>query len=203
MRLKLLLFSLFVLASTTALVFAQTNRGGISGNVTDQSGAVIPSASVVIVNAGTNETRRLTTSDKGSFIVENLDPVTYRIEVSAPGFKKEWNDLVSSFGTLTGFRVIGTVPIGQRCRSVAELRFAGLRTPVDMVFTWATASGALVGSIPREETRPIVLPVGWRDASSAAAIDPFNPKISFALTLASGRLTALRAASGASRTIAP
>src|SRR5579864_5207239 len=84
MRLK----HLFLVALTASVVFAQTNRGGISGNVTDQSGAVVPSAAVVIINAGTNETRKLTTSEKGTFLVENLDPVTYRIEVSAPGFKK-------------------------------------------------------------------------------------------------------------------
>src|SRR5260370_13256307 len=79
---------LLAIALTATLVFGQTNRGGISGNVTDPSGDVVPSAAVVIINAGTNETRRLTTSDKGTFILENLDPVTYRIEVSAPGFKK-------------------------------------------------------------------------------------------------------------------
>jgi hypothetical protein len=77
-----------VIALPASLVFAQTNRGGISGNVLDPSGAAVPNAAVVIVNAGTNETRKLTTSDKGTFIVENLDPVTYRIEASAPGFKK-------------------------------------------------------------------------------------------------------------------
>jgi Carboxypeptidase regulatory-like domain len=80
------LFSVFLLIS--ALVMAQTNRGGISGNVTDQSGSLVPNAAVVIVNTGTNETRRLTTSTKGSFMLENLEPVAYRIEVTAPGFKK-------------------------------------------------------------------------------------------------------------------
>src|SRR5882724_5585020 len=79
---------LFVIALTAFLVVAQTNRGGISGTVRDQSGAVVPSATVVIINTGTNATRRLTTSDKGTFILENLEPVTYRIEVSAQGFKK-------------------------------------------------------------------------------------------------------------------
>ncbi len=86
MHLKILLRNFpFLLVG---LLVAQTNRGGISGNVTDASGGAVPSAAVVIVNAGTNETRRLKTSDQGSFIQENLDPVTYRIEVSAPGFKK-------------------------------------------------------------------------------------------------------------------
>src|SRR5712671_2473373 len=77
-----------LIALPASLLFAQTNRGGISGNVLDPSGAAVPNAAVVIINAGTNETRKLTTSDKGTFIMENLDPVTYRIEVSAPGFKK-------------------------------------------------------------------------------------------------------------------
>src|SRR5258708_256878 len=79
---------LFVIAFTAFLVVAQTNRGGISGPVRDQSGAAVPSATVVIINSGTNAPRRLTTSDKGTFILENLEPVTYRIEVSAQGFKK-------------------------------------------------------------------------------------------------------------------
>src|SRR5690242_10682258 len=72
----------------TAALFAQTNRGGISGTVTDQTGGVIPNARIVITNIGTNDVRRLTTSDKGTFILENLDPVTYRLEVTADGFKK-------------------------------------------------------------------------------------------------------------------
>ena len=77
-----------LLLALAASAIAQTNRGGISGNVTDSSGAGVPGASIVIVNSGTNETRRLHASDHGSFIQENLDPVTYRIEVSAPGFRK-------------------------------------------------------------------------------------------------------------------
>src|SRR5438270_8063646 len=79
---------LTVLVLTASVAIAQTNRGGISGNVTDQSGSLVPNASVVIINTGTNETRRLTTSTKGSFMLENLEPVAYRIEVTAPGFKK-------------------------------------------------------------------------------------------------------------------
>ena len=81
---RILLLAIALLVSA----LAQTNRGGVSGNVTDASGALVPGASITIINSGTNETRKLTASDRGSFIQENLDPVTYRIEVSAPGFKK-------------------------------------------------------------------------------------------------------------------
>ncbi len=67
---------------------AQTNRGGISGTVTDTSGAVVPGASVIITNLGTNETKRLTTSSAGTYAATDLDPVNYRVEVGAEGFQK-------------------------------------------------------------------------------------------------------------------
>jgi hypothetical protein len=67
---------------------AQTNRGGISGTVTDSSGAVVPNAEVTIVNVGTNETHHLKTGANGAFIEENLEPAQYRLTAEAPGFKK-------------------------------------------------------------------------------------------------------------------
>jgi hypothetical protein len=69
-------------------VFAQTNKGGISGTVFDQTGAVIPGAAVTITNVGTNESIRLTSSEDGSFSAPVLDPVFYRITVEIGGFKR-------------------------------------------------------------------------------------------------------------------
>lgn len=72
-----------------ACLTGQTNRGSISGTVTDPTGAVVVGASVTITNAGTNETRRLVTSDIGSYQAQDLEPVVYRVQVEAKGFKKE------------------------------------------------------------------------------------------------------------------
>jgi hypothetical protein len=69
-------------------IFGQTNKGGISGTVTDATGAVIPGATVTVVNTGTKETTTITTSDEGTFSIRSLDPVTYRITVEAANFKK-------------------------------------------------------------------------------------------------------------------
>lgn len=69
-------------------LLAQTNRGGISGTVSDKSGAVIPGASIVITNTGTNEVFRLKTSESGSYNQANLEPVVYTVEVEAQGFQK-------------------------------------------------------------------------------------------------------------------
>ena len=69
-------------------VFAQTNRGSITGTVTDNTGAIIPGAIVTITNIGTNQSQKLTTSSDGVYKVSSLEPVVYRITVEAPGFKK-------------------------------------------------------------------------------------------------------------------
>ncbi|MFL6546984.1 MAG: carboxypeptidase regulatory-like domain-containing protein, partial [Candidatus Udaeobacter sp.] len=80
--------SLLAVLFGVAPSFAQSNRGGIGGNVTDTSGGVVPNAAVTITNLGTGEVRHVNTGGKGDFIQENLDPTTYKIEVEAQGFKK-------------------------------------------------------------------------------------------------------------------
>ena len=69
-------------------LLAQTNKGRIAGTVFDKSGAVVAGATVTVVNAGTNESARFTTSGEGAFSAPQLDPVTYKISVEARGFKK-------------------------------------------------------------------------------------------------------------------
>src|SRR5579883_2172291 len=76
----------FLLSALCAL--PQTNRGGISGTVTDSTEAVVAGANVTITNSGTNEVRRLTTSQFGSYSAVDLEPVTYKVEIESAGFKK-------------------------------------------------------------------------------------------------------------------
>ncbi|MDQ3256735.1 MAG: carboxypeptidase regulatory-like domain-containing protein [Acidobacteriota bacterium] len=78
----------FIMLAWGVLVVAQSNLGGLSGTVTDQNGAVFPNAAVTIINVGTNRTITLTTSDEGVFRATLLEPVTYRVTVEAPGFKR-------------------------------------------------------------------------------------------------------------------
>lgn len=84
MKLRLFASSLFLIAALSA----QTNRGAISGTVTDKTGASVPNAAVTITSVGTNEVFRLKTSDAGSYSEQNLEPVVYTVEVQAQGFEK-------------------------------------------------------------------------------------------------------------------
>lgn len=77
----------FTLVCSVA-VWAQSNKGGISGTVFDQNGAVVPGATVIIIDLGTQKTTTLITSEAGSYSATSLEPVTYMIRVEATGFKK-------------------------------------------------------------------------------------------------------------------
>jgi len=64
---------LLVIVVLSALsVMAQTNRGGIVGTVMDQTQAVVPGASVTVINVGTNEVRKVTTTEHGTYAVTLL-----------------------------------------------------------------------------------------------------------------------------------
>jgi hypothetical protein len=65
---------------------AQLAGAGLSGQVLDQSGAVIVTASLVIRNNATGEVRTATTNAKGLYSAQSLQPGIYTITVSAPGF---------------------------------------------------------------------------------------------------------------------
>lgn len=81
---RLLLGTLLV--STLAL--AQSDRGTISGTVSDPGGALIPNASVVIVNQGTGIQMELKTTQTGAFSAPYLSAGLYDISVEVQGFRK-------------------------------------------------------------------------------------------------------------------
>lgn len=70
----------------SAFAFGQSTFGSFTGTVKDPTGAVIPGASVEVVNEGTGTTRQVITSSAGVFNVPNLDLGAYKVRVSAKGF---------------------------------------------------------------------------------------------------------------------
>ena len=80
------LFALLSLAVTPGL--AQIGTGGITGHVTDPSGALVVGASVSAVNVATGVRTSGTTNSAGIYELLSLIPGTYRVEASAPSFKK-------------------------------------------------------------------------------------------------------------------
>ena len=80
-----LLICVFLLPSAPVL-HAQT-LSGISGTVTDSSGAVVPAAQVTITNTETGVSRVARTSSEGGYRLTDLNPATYTVKVEKSGFK--------------------------------------------------------------------------------------------------------------------
>ncbi|HEY0760047.1 MAG TPA: TonB-dependent receptor [Acidisarcina sp.] len=85
--LSLLLF--VAVLATASLCSAQTFRGRINGNVTDQSGSVIPGAQVQALETATNNSLKTVTSSAGEFVFTEIPLGDYTITVSAAGFSSE------------------------------------------------------------------------------------------------------------------
>lgn len=83
-------FRLLCLVAVAALcvspLLAQQTLGGITGEVTDTSGSVIPNATVTILSEQTGLTRVVKTNETGDYLFANLPIGTYTITYAAEGF---------------------------------------------------------------------------------------------------------------------
>ncbi|HEY6766157.1 MAG TPA: TonB-dependent receptor [Candidatus Sulfotelmatobacter sp.] len=66
---------------------AQSTTGRILGTVTDQSGASVNGARVVVTDLARGTTRTITTDESGAYLAADLEPGTYKIHVESKGFK--------------------------------------------------------------------------------------------------------------------
>jgi Carboxypeptidase regulatory-like domain len=77
--------SLFLLIS---VAFAQSDRGTITGTISDPAGAVIASATIEARNVATGAAYPTVSSGTGNYTIAQLPAGTYDLTVSVPGFKK-------------------------------------------------------------------------------------------------------------------
>ena len=95
--LKTSLLTLFIIfGAGSAVVLGQSDRGSISGTITDQSGGIVQNAKVTITGTETGEQRETTTNSSGGYSFPQLRAALYTITVEAAGFQKS---------TITDFKV--------------------------------------------------------------------------------------------------
>ncbi|HLA11723.1 MAG TPA: carboxypeptidase-like regulatory domain-containing protein, partial [Pyrinomonadaceae bacterium] len=152
--------------------FSQSATATISGTVVDQQGAVVPGATVTVINAATGQQRQATTGDEGNFTVPSLPPATYTIRVEREGFAiAEVSNVVLNVndqksisiplkaGTISEMvKITGEAPLINESPAVA--------TTIDRTF---------VGNLPlngRSFQSLILLTPGVTLASDPAASDP-------------------------------
>ena len=78
-----------VLLCLAASLFAQGERGAITGLVTDATGAAVPRVDVTVTETQTGVESKAVTNDSGLYRIPYLPPGAYRVSATAAGFKTE------------------------------------------------------------------------------------------------------------------
>jgi hypothetical protein len=135
---------------------AQSDRGAITGTITDPAGAVIPSAPVQVRNVETGAAYDVGASATGNYVVQ-VPAGTYELTVSAQGFKRyvRQNLAVPVAQTL---RIDVTLEVGSNAESVTVTELAPLLK---------TESGELSHNVSTDTLNN--LPVLGTGASAGAA----------------------------------
>jgi hypothetical protein len=82
-----LLGSILGIVLISVPLFAQTTTGRILGVVTDQSGAALTGATLIITDVQRGVTRTVTSDQAGEYVAPDLAPGIYSVRAQAPGFK--------------------------------------------------------------------------------------------------------------------
>ncbi|MGH9626896.1 MAG: carboxypeptidase regulatory-like domain-containing protein, partial [Bryobacteraceae bacterium] len=86
---------LLLAAASAGVAFTQGLTGSISGTLFDQSGSAVPGADITLTNVATSQTRQTKSQANGDFVFTQLLPGTFRLSVTASGFRKyEQTDIV-------------------------------------------------------------------------------------------------------------
>jgi hypothetical protein len=136
------------------LAGAQTTLGSVAGTVLDQSGGVLPGATITLTNAGTAQVMTAVSGEAGAFLFPQVPVGTYKVTVSLEGFKAaEFTDV--------------NVAVGQQYSLTAKLAI-GAQTEVVTV----TAGASLVSTTTPEVTSTVVqrqvldIPLSNRDLTN-------------------------------------
>ena len=114
-------------ALCTSSLQAQQTLGGITGEVTDASGGVIPNVTVTITHEETSVTRNTRTNDQGAYTFVNLPIGTYTLTYTADGYEAQKPPHITVDRTAT---LNVSLKVGQASTTV-EVEAAPLMNAVD------------------------------------------------------------------------
>jgi hypothetical protein len=109
-----LLIAAFCLMVLPLMVFSQTTAG-LTGTVTDSSGAVIPGAKVTLTNTATGAQREGQSNESGTYEFTALLPGGYRLIIQKEGFSK-----VTREGILLELNQVARVDVSLQAGAVTE-----------------------------------------------------------------------------------
>src|ERR1019366_1374664 len=113
------------LVLTAVAAFAQSDRGTITGTISDPAGAVVASAAVEARSTTTDALYTAASSATGNYTIAQVPAGSYELSVTVPGFKKfiRTNIVVEVAGTV---RVDAKLEVGSATESITITEAAPL-----------------------------------------------------------------------------
>ena len=81
-------YRVVLLALVCLFAFAQSDRGTITGTVSDTTGALVPNANIALTNTETGTRSATVTTGTGNYTILALPVGRYTLTVEQPGFSK-------------------------------------------------------------------------------------------------------------------
>ena len=128
---------------------ASAQTGGISGTVVDESGGVVPGASVQLAGAGGRARAFAVTGPDGSYSFNNVANGTYQLTVSLPGFSQVTRGDLVVGGTNVVVPAI-TLTLGKLGETVVVTASKVESTLVDAPSTMSVVTSAVLASTPAQ-----------------------------------------------------
>ncbi len=157
---RLRVLTVLALVWSVAPAWAQVTTSTILGTVKDESGAVLPGASVTVADLGTGSARTTISGADGGYVVESLKPGEYQVTAVLDGFKET---------ILTGIHV----QVAQRARVDVTLEVGAVSDKVEVIGrapviqTESASVGQVVGT--REA---LEMPLNGRQFIQLATLTP-------------------------------
>ncbi|MCU1324124.1 MAG: TonB-dependent receptor [Acidobacteriaceae bacterium] len=151
---------IFLLLLISAPIFGQTDRGSLTGTVTDTTGARVASANIRVISIATNVDRTSKTNGEGVFSISSLAPGNYRVTLSAAGFAtQEVKDV--------------TVDVGQIRTLSVRMNIVSIATEVEVTSadSGLSKSSAEIGGVV-QGAQAQELPLNGRNYVSLVALIP-------------------------------
>ncbi|MBZ5570869.1 MAG: carboxypeptidase-like regulatory domain-containing protein [Acidobacteriia bacterium] len=120
--------ALFVITSVSQMFAQTTTTGDISGVVTDPTGAVVANASIVAKSLDTGSAQSAKSGGDGSYHVALLQPGSYSVTVTAPGFQSVSRKTTVALGSDTAANFQLAVSSSQETIEVTGTSAAGVET---------------------------------------------------------------------------
>jgi len=128
------------------MLFAQSERGTISGTIHDASGAVVPGAKVSVTATATNSTQVYLSNDSGDFTAPSLAVGQYEIRIEKAGFRPAELKGVT-VNAATSVRADASLEVGTSATAV-EVQASALQLHTEDAKTSVTISNKLVDDLP-------------------------------------------------------